>query len=490
MREVKYAWSLMLTTLIALSMLTISGCGNDDDDDPGGGGTPTPPNPNREINNWIYDNMDVYYLWTDQIPSNPNRTQDPEDFFDDLLSSEDRFSYIVDDYQDLINSLNGVSLEAGYEFVLFRESADNENVIALILYVKHNSPAEDAGLMRGDIITQINGTTMDLDNYQFLLGNIDSDHDVSYERFVNESSAYVDQGSVSLTAIELADNPNHVAQVLDFGGQKVGYFMYTFFSPGTGQAYDNEMDQIFADFKAQGVTNFVLDLRYNGGGSVSSARNLASLIAPGVTGTNIFYENRWNDELQAYIESLEDGDDILRGKFLEKAENIGQSLAGQTVYVLVGSRTASASELMINGLLPYMDVVIIGEETIGKNVGSIPIEDDENDDNDYGMLPIVFRTYNSDGLSNYADGFSPAGDNLVEEFMQLPLEPLGDPSEPLLARALELMGISTPGRVGGRVLAPYELPVRGEAIKFSLDDKPGVNTMYLPQETLPEVIRD
>ncbi len=474
----------MLALLVGLAIL--SGC---KDDDKSG---PSPFNPNGEVNEWIYDNMDLYYLWTSQMPGNPDYTQEPEDFFDDLLSSEDRFSIIVPDYDELINSLGGISDEAGYEFVLFRESSANENVIALVLYIKKGTtgpvPAEEAGLMRGDVITQVNGTTMTLNNYQQLLGQMSSNHEVTYRRFSTESNSFEDQGTLSLSVRQVAENPNFISEVMEIDGQKVGYFMYTFFSPGPGSnaEYDNEMDQIFADFKSQGINQFILDLRYNSGGAVSSARNLASLIAPNVTSEDILYENVWNDELQAYIESLSNGDDILRGKFADKADNIGASLSSQTVYVLVGSRTASASELMINGLIPYMNVVIIGEETVGKNVGSIPIEDEENPENEYGILPIVFRTYNSAGDSEYANGFNPTPDNLVEEFGELPLEPLGTTDDPLVARALELMGISVPGRIGGR-MAPASVQVPGEALEFSLDHKPYTNRMFLPEGSMPKL---
>lgn len=476
----------MLTLLLGLAVL--SGCNNDDD-----GGDPAPFNPNQEVNDWIYENMDLYYLWTDQMPASPDYTQEPEDFFDGLLSTEDRFSVIVPDYEALINSLSGISLEAGYEFALIRESAESENVFALVLFVKKGTtgpvPAEEAGLMRDDLITEINGTPITLDNYRELIGQMSQDHDVTYRRYSAESNTYEDQGTVSLTVREVAENPNHLATVLELDGQKVGYLMYSFFSPGPGSTptYDIEMDEIFADFKAQGISEFILDLRYNSGGSVASARNLGSLIAPNVTSENIFYENIWNDELQNYIEGLSNGDDILRGKFAEKDENIGGQLAGQTVYVLVGSRTASASELMINGLIPYMNVVIIGETTVGKNVGSVPIDDQENPENEYGILPIVFRTYNSAGNSDYANGFEPTMDNVVEEFRQLPLEPLGDPSDPLIGRALELMGINVPGSIGGR-FAPQQVFIPGEVLDFSVDKKVYSNRMYLPEGSMPGVV--
>ncbi len=467
---------------LLLGLLLLSGCKDDDND------TPSPFNPNQAVNDWIYENMDTYYLWTDQMPSNPDYTQEPEEFFGDLLFNQDRFSVIVPSYQDLINSLNGITLEAGYEFVLFGGFLEAGSVDAMILYVKKGSPAEASGLLRGDVITHINGVRMTDANYRDLLGDMSANHEVTYQRFNSESTSYEEQAGISLTVEQVLENPNHIAQVIEADGQKIGYFMYNLFASGTGNntAYDDEMDQIFADFKSQGINQLIVDLRYNSGGLVSSATNLASLIAPNVSSSDIFYENIWNDELQNYIEGLSNGDDILRGKFEDKADNLGTQLTGQTVYFLVGSRTASASELMINGLLPYMNVVIIGDETVGKNVGSIPIEDDQNPDNEYGILPIVFQTYNSAGQSEYANGFTPTGDDFIEEFRQLPLEPLGDVTDPLVGRALELMGVSITGRLGGRI-APDFVATPGEPIGFSIDQKPRSNRMYLPAGSLPKL---
>ncbi|WP_225000278.1 S41 family peptidase [Cesiribacter sp. SM1] len=406
--------------------------------------TPTPeteePDLRLETNNWIYDVMKEVYLWEDELPAAPNFEQEPEEFYNDLLSSKDRFSYIIADYQELMNSLNGVSREAGYEFMLSRSGEDN--VVAIVLYVKKDSPAQAAGLKRGDVITSINGQTITMSNYQDLIAAAGENHTVDYRRFNETKNAYEAQAGVSLAAVELSENPNYLDTVyVAPNGKKVGYFVYNFFSPGVGNTseYDQEMDNIIADFKSKGVNELVLDLRYNSGGAVSSAANLASLVGQNVNSSKVFYENRWNQLYQDYISSRADGDDILRGKFLTKDVTIGNDLASGTIYVLVGSRTASASELIINGLRPYMNVVVIGEQTVGKNVGSIPIEDEENPDNHYGLLPIVFQIYNSQGQSDYANGFTPDAGSEIDEFSLFPFKQLGDINEPLLARALELI---------------------------------------------------
>lgn len=387
-----------------------------------------------EINKWIQESMKEVYYWTDKLPTGIGLNQEPKEYFDKLLYSGDRFSVIVPDYDELINSLNGVNMEAGYEYMLTRVSGSETDVVAVILYVKHQSPAALAGLKRGDVITTINGNPMTMSNYRSLIGKISSNHSLVYKRFDTKLGDYEVQPELSLNVVELSENPHFMDTVYTINGKKIGYYVYNFFSPGSNnKEYDNQMDQVIADFKSQGVTDLVLDLRYNSGGAVSSAKNLGSLLGRGVTTSEIFYENRWNPAYQEYWESRPNGDDILRGKFQTKAANIGNNLSGK-LYVLVGTRTASASELIINGLKPYMDLYLIGEKTVGKNVGSIPIDDSDNPENSYGILPIAFQVFNSDGSSDYSNGFIP--DAEIDEFEGLPMRQLGDVEEPLLATAI------------------------------------------------------
>ncbi|MEJ2005265.1 MAG: S41 family peptidase, partial [Cyclobacteriaceae bacterium] len=444
MKRIKM-YPLAMLAVFTLSFVFV-GCDEDN---------PAPPNPNGDINAWIYDVMDEVYYWTDQLPaaSSIDDRLDPVDYFGSLTVSQDRFSVIYEDYKELINNLEGISKEAGYEFQLFQiESGD---IIAQIRYVKDESPADIEGLKRGDVITTINGTVMTPANYQEVLSQLSENHTITYERYNDISGVYEEMGELSLNTVVFAENPNALDTVYTFGDRKIGYFFYTKFTPGLDNttAYDMQMDEIFDNFKNEGITDLVVDLRYNLGGAISSATNLASLIAPNVTSSDILYENRWNDLYQDYIEGLENGDDILRGKFIEKAGNVGAQLTGGKVYVLVGRQTASASELVINGLIPYMDVELIGYQTIGKNVGSIPIEDEDNPDNDYGLLPIVLKTFNSAGTSDYDQGFVPMGTNYIDEFNYI-WYPEGDARDVLISRAVELItGEPVPSQMAGRVPA-------------------------------------
>ncbi len=426
------------------------------------------------VNDWIYSVMGDLYYWSDQLPQDPDKNLNPSAFFKSLQNSGDRFSRLVPDYKKLINSLNGVNQEAGYEYMLSRESGSEDGVVAMVLYTKHNSPAARAGVKRGDVISAVNGTKLNISNYKNLIEQTASGHTISYRRYNQETGTYVQQADLYLSVVELAENPSHLDTVLTVGNSKIGYYVYNFFSPGTnGNEYDGEMEKIFADFKSKGVNELVLDLRYNSGGAISSATTLGSLIGKGVDGSKIYYENRWNSRYQKYLEGRADGDAILRGRFKELAANIGNNLASGKLYVIVGSGTASASELLINGLKPYMDVYLIGEKTVGKNVGSVPVDDEENPENTYGILPIVLQVYNSLGFSDYENGFSP--DALLEEFKMLPLRPLGEVQEPLLARAIqEITGVTASVKQNEAVNARLSA---AEPLGSSLDLKSRTNLL-------------
>jgi carboxyl-terminal processing protease len=145
-----------------------------------------------------------------------------------------------------------------------------------------------------------------------------------------------------------------------------------------------------------------------------------------------------------------------------KSQNISSQLQDNRVYILTGSRTASASELIINGLKPFMDVYLVGDTTIGKNVASISIYDDQDPENKWGMQPIVAKLFNSQGQSDYSHGFIP---QIIDHDNSLYLYPLGDAREALLSKAIEqITGIGSISRSADREKA-------GELLYHSLDGK-------------------
>lgn len=401
------------------------------------------PGSNEAANRWILSVMEEVYLWLDDMRTPIAESSDPKDYFESLLfRPTDRFSVIYPDYQELINSLNGITLDGGYEFTLFRENSTSDNVVAEITYIKKNSPASNVDLRRGDIITRINGKTMTVSNFREILSEIEGLHSLTFLRFDQEAQGFVSQPEVMLTAVQLAENPNFLDTVYTINNEKIGYVVYHFFAPGPGQdpVYDLEMDQIFGKFKAENIDHLIVDFRYNGGGFVSSAVNLASLIAPGVGSGSVFSKTKYNNYLMDNVERLRN----VQTEFRTKAQNLGNTLEENRVYILTSTRTASASELIINGLKPYMDVFIIGDQTTGKNVGSVAFEDEDNEENLYGILPIISQSFNSLDQSDYTTGFTP---NIIVKESQERLRPLGDINELLLRTAIShITGIPSGAR--------------------------------------------
>ncbi len=381
------------------------------------------------VNNWIYEVMNGMYLWNDEIPIPTNYDVIPQDFFEGLLSEKDRFSFIHESAAELIGSLEGVRKEFGFEYQLFRRTRSSNYLEMMVLYVKDNSPASRAGLKRGETILKINDQFITIDNYQTLISNATS---------AKVYDSALKPRVVALSKEEVIESPSFMHKVITPSfGTRIGYYVYNFFSPGRGESreYDEEMDKVFADFKRNGVNELVLDLRYNSGGRVSSAINLASLIGP-VTTDDVFAQYVYNEEFAKVIqESDEENGSSFVEKFLSKASNINEGLRFNRVYVITGRRTASASEAVINSLSPYMEVIRIGSTTVGKNVGSFVMSSQLNGSN-YAIAPTVFKLENSLGESDYEDGFRP--DYEIDETRFDYIE-LGDQEEPLLKVALNLI---------------------------------------------------
>ena len=400
---------------------------------------------NAAINDWIQDEMDIYYLWLDNMRNPGSKEKEPEDYFESLLyKPTDRFSAIFESASELTDGLGGTSTEAGYEFGLFTTSNPGQ-VIAEVTYIKRGSPAENKDIQRGDVITAINGQDITVDNYRTLLREIRNAHTITYRRYSSTLGSFETKPDLQMEVARVSENPNFMDSVYTIDNQKIGYVVYHFFAPsptpqteGSAPIYDNEMDQIFQKFKTEGVNHLIVDFRYNGGGYVTSAVNLASLIAPGISSAEIFSKTKFNSFLMSF-----DNLSNVQTRFRDKTENIGAQLGGK-VYILTTARTASASELIINSLRPYMDVVIIGDKTTGKNVGSIVIEEEDNPDNNYGLLPIVSQSFNSRDQSDYGGGFVP---NVETKENTERLRPFGDVNELLLRTAIgQITGTPPAGR--------------------------------------------
>lgn len=200
--------------------------------------------------------------------------------------------------------------------------------------------------------------------------------------------------------------------------------------------FDGQLNQAFGQLAADGVTDLVLDLRYNGGGAVTSAIGLSSMITGQFNG-QVFTTEAWNDDRQEQFGETNVFDNqIITGEAIN-------SLNLNRVYVLTTGSSASASELIINGLDPYIDVIQVGTRTSGKFQASFTLFDSNNFSRNesilnaghtYAMQPLVLRSVNSVGFTDYFNGFAPEIE-IAEDFSNLGV--LGDPEEPLLKAALD-----------------------------------------------------
>lgn len=401
-------------------------------------------------NQWIDKTMRSNYLWTSEIPedSKLDLSADPETFFYTLLSSKDGktrsggshyyYSYIEKNskYTATKTSIDAADTY-GMEFTRFQVVDENSkatgNEYDQVIYVLPKSPAEEAGLQRGDLIIEIDGSEINISNGDFSKLLNGTAHVLQmYKGGVANAST-----SVSLGASRaVVDDPLFYHSVITIGSHKVAYLVYNHFTTGPDgfedDTYNKEMKTVVSDFANQGVTDFILDLRYNGGGYLTSAELMAGLLVPAADRNDIFCkltDNQGTSATQTFSES----------SLLQGAGSL--TLNKNQLYVLVSGSTASASEAVINGLSPYMTVTLIGEQTEGKNVGSENYADDAK--YAYDFQPITFYITSKAG-NDYSTGFTP--NYLMNEFDQSEnstILPLGDTNEYLLNKALSLITNTT-----------------------------------------------
>jgi C-terminal processing protease CtpA/Prc len=382
--------------------------------------------------------MNEIYLWTDDIDQSlfPTNESDPEAFFYSILSDKDRFSWIVDDYQSLINSFNNIELSSGISPYFIQIA--NQEVIAVAEYVAKGSPAAKAGVVRGDIITNINNTTLNLNNYTDLFYG-----DKLLLKFAeySDGSLFPSDREVSITTEVIETNPVHYQRIINFEGSEIGYIVYTGFSSGNQDKWIDSLDAIFFEYKNMGIKDVIFDIRYNPGGSLAVVRHIASVLAPAniIDGNNVLINFEWNSTYQNYFLS-EEGPSS--GNLIATfEENPIVNLDLTDIYFLTSRHSASASELIITGLDPYMNVIHIGEATFGKCYGSYTINDTEDPPrHNWAIQPIVYKYKNALGYTDFDNGLSPdieIRDNILEA------KAFGDLTDPILARALEeISGVS------------------------------------------------
>ena len=203
--------------------------------------------------------------------------------------------------------------------------------------------------------------------------------------------------------------------------RRVGYFVY--------DEFDTEADitDIILKFRTSNINDLVIDLRSNPGGAVRTCRHLSSLIVPQEHIGKLFTIYRYNSLRSKQI--YEETGSQLSYEYLNGDRNTRQrNLNMRRLFCLVNGSSASCTELLINSLIPYMEVVVIGETTRGKDVG---MEVYSNPLYKYILQPIVFRTYNAVGDSVPMTGIIP------DIHVKRNGLPLGDMNESYLKTALD-----------------------------------------------------
>jgi len=521
--------------LVLILVLTLAGC-----KDSPSSNNPTPPHAEKpsDKNKFVWDAMNYWYFWQDEVPKLADSFEEEtdefrgflnsytgseaaKDLFGDLQYKDDRFSFFVDDYEEYLEARKGIHAAMGfnYGFIGFENS---NKIVGYAGYVIPDSPAEKAGLERLDLFTKVDGTALNGSNYAELLTD-DKAHELTMAHIVEHSDgsiSFQEDSTITVASDRVDENPVFKYKVIDNNGSKIGYLVYNAFQRDSHK----ELNNVFEKFKSENIDQLVLDLRYNGGGAVITSQVLASLIAN--EGCSAVFANyKYNpkrtdqDKVLYFFDEVpiqdEDEEFIYKdhnnwNKCLDYSNTEPMNhLSLNQLYVLVSNSTASASEALINGLRPYIDITIIGTETVGKDQAALllfdapePYTDEEQaNDDKKAIQPIIAKFKNADDngyphsaqievsnneVINYHN-FKPKEENKVDEITPVNLQRkplLGDPDEPLLARAIALItGQPAKSRMSFRSVGSvmHKLKTRNGIQQL----RPHGNNMYIEPSIVP-----
>lgn len=390
----------IFSPLIALSTaLLLTACSSDDD-----------LTPEEQDNADLFEYLQEAYFWNDDLPTkiNVSAYDTMPEAMNALRVSDDRFSFVMtnEEYQDYV-----ASVFFGYGFShMYNDSNDG----LLIRYVFEDGSAAQNGLRRGDTIIEANGVLIsDAISGAATLTDAFGPNEDGYTIDVTFRKPDGELVETQFSKSEIVANTVMATEVkstmVDGATTDVGYVVFDSFKESSAA----ELNASFSTLQQSGVDELILDLRYNSGGRISVAQQLSTQIAGDNVGANIFVQYVHNENWSNYDEAV-------------NFSSASYELDLDRLIVLTSGSSCSASELVINALTPFIDVVVVGDETCGKPIGMYPQEI-----NDWTVFAINFQTQNAAGFGDYFDGL-PADCSVTETIVG----DWGDESDPLLAEAL------------------------------------------------------
>jgi carboxyl-terminal processing protease len=364
------------------------------------------------------------FLWYDQLPAtlNTDGFSNPDAIMRHIrqFSRETGFTNPVDRFsfgalkKDWDNVSSGVAADFGMR-VFFRTVNDLR-----VSSVDSKGPAGIAGIKRGWRISSINGVAInDTSQSNFILNTVYAAPTTRFNFTLPDNSTR----ELTLNSQIFTGDPFAVDSVYTYGANRIGYFVMNSFLGDTNKVRQ-DIDRIFARFSSAGITDLVVDLRYNGGGYVLLARYLLDHLVPSAGNGQVMFTNQFNNKYAQFNSTV---------SFAKKG-----SVNLNRIFFIVSRQSASASELTINSIKPVMDVKIVGPSaTNGKPVGffDIPV-------GDWYIFPVSFRTINRNNEANYYNGFIPdytSPDGLDKNW--------GDVDEACLSRAIRFITTGSWARV-------------------------------------------